>query len=354
MHRSFTRTLLAAALAVPATGAFASDHLEAPGVAGNGQIDIADLYAFQSPANADNTVLILTVNPGAGALSPTTFGTNVSYDILVDNDGDAVPDVSFVTLFADTADGQSFTTTRTEGDSTTTVISGATGGSIVNGDTQISTGLFDDPFFFDFDGFNDGLNFTGEDFFAGLDVSAIVLEIPSSELGADNVGLYARTVVDGVQLDRVGRPAIATVLIPDGTEDAFNAGEPVDDFDVFGDDVNAIIVSLSDQENADALTPVLLPDLLTFDASDPSGFLNGRGLADDVIDAELALLSAGALTTDGVDSNDAAFLDVFPFLAAANGVAPADPTTPNVVPTPSAAVAGLAMLGMVARRRRRA
>lgn len=347
MSRPLTRTLLAAALAAPATGAFAADHLDAPGVQGNGQSDINDLYAFQSPANADNSVLILTVNPDAGALSPTTFGTDVSYDILVDNNGDGVPDVSFVTRFADADGGQTFTTTRTAGDATTTVASGSTGGAVSNGGSQVSTGLFDDPFFFDLNGFNDGLAFTGDDFFAGLDVSAIVLEVPSADLGADNVGIYARTVVDGVQIDRIGRPAINTVLIPEGSKDAFNAGNPVNDFSSFGETVNATIVSLSDQANADALTPILLPDLLTFDAGSTAGFLNGRGLADDVIDAELTLLTASPSPIgDGVDANDAAFLDVFPYLAAANG------TTPNVVPTPSAAVAGLAMLGLIARRRR--
>jgi len=349
MNRPLTRALLAAALAAPATGAFAADHLDAPGVMDDGQSDINDLYAFQSPANADNSVLILTVNPAAGALSPTTFGTNVSYDILVDNNGDGVPDVSFVTRFADTDGGQSFTTTRTAGGATTTVASGSTGGAVSSGGAQVSTGLFDDPFFFDLNGFNDGLNFTGDDFFAGLDVSAIVLEVPSADLGADNVGVYARTVVDGVQIDRIGRPAINTVLIPEGSKDAFNVGDPVDDFSVFGDAVNASIVSLSDQANADALTPVLLPDLLTFDASSTAGFLNGRGLTDDVIDAELTLLTASPSPIgDGVDANDRAFLNVFPYLASAN----AD-QTPNVVPTPSAAVAGLAMLGLAARRRRR-
>ena len=56
----------------------------------------------------------------------------------------------------------------------------------------------------------------GTDFFAGLDVSAIVLEVPSSELnGADtNIGVWARTLnQNGDQIDRVGRPAINTALI---------------------------------------------------------------------------------------------------------------------------------------------
>ena len=63
------------------------------------------------------------------------------------------------------------------------------------------------------------------------------------------------------------------------------------------------------------LTMVLLPDVLTFDQSSSAGFLNGRKLDDDVIDAELSLLTKGAVTTDMVDANDRMFTSQFPFLA---------------------------------------
>jgi hypothetical protein len=66
-----------------------------------------------------------------------------------------------------------------------------------------------------------------------------------------------------------------------------------------------------------ALADVLLPDILTVDTSNPAGFLNGRGLADDVIDVEYALVTNGAVTTDCV-SNDSAFTDTFPYLAPPN------------------------------------
>ena len=72
-----------------------------------------------------------------------------------------------------------------------------------------------------------------------------------------------------------------------------------------------------DDETVNALADILLPDILTLDTSDPSGFLNGRGLADDVIDAEYALVTNGAVTTDCV-SSDSAFTDMFPYLAPAN------------------------------------
>jgi hypothetical protein len=62
----------------------------------------------------------------------------------------------------------------------------------------------------------------------------------------------------------------------------------------------------------------LVPDVLTVDFSNSAGFLNGRSPADDVIDAELNVLSKGAVTTDLVDANDAGFPGTFPYLAAAH------------------------------------
>ena len=121
-----------------------------------------------------------------------------------------------------------------------------------------------------------------------------------------------------------GAPPINTVLIPESRKDEFNQADPVNDFTAFGADVNAVITSLSDSANANALTPILLPDVLTFDVTSSDGFLNGRKLADDVIDAELGLLTAGVVTGDLVDANDVPFLNVFPYLAPA-----------NVIPEPS-------------------
>lgn len=310
----------------------AADHLDAPALDGMGQVDVNDLYAFQSPNNADNTVLIMTVNPFAGVVSPTEFGTDVDYEIQVDNNGDAMADLTFRATFAGSGANQTISLAR-DG---TALGSGDVGQSVaVAGGGMVHAGIFDDPFFFDLVGFNDGFNFTGDDTLAGANVSAIVLEIPSSELGATNVGLQARTVQGGSQVDRIGRPAINTALIPSARKNEFNLGSPANDLSAFGDDVKASITSLSNAGNADALTPVLLPDLLTFDTSSTDGFLNGRKLTDDVIDAELGLLSDGAVMGDGVDMNDVAFQDSFPYLGA-----------PHVIPEPSCAV--LAVLGLSA------
>ena len=71
-----------------------------------------------------------------------------------------------------------------------------------------------------------------------------------------------------------------------------------------------------DAAKIDQLANVILPDILTFDTASSQGFLNGRRPADDVIDAELPLVTEGAVKTDCVDSNDTTFPSGFPYLAA--------------------------------------
>lgn len=317
----------------------AADHLEAPRVQADGRTDIADLYAFQSPSNPDNTVLIMTVNPGAGVLSPTTFDPQAFYQFKIDNDGDARVDHRIRLRFGpvDENGEQSY---RIWG--FPSVPRGVTGSTTDLG--RVSAGTFDDPFFFDFQAFQDQVKAAGgsrtfcdgneTDFFAGLNVSGIVVEVPSDWLtdGSDSIGVWAETRTRGKIVDRIGRPAIATVLIDDGSEDRFNRSAPTRDLARFGDQVTNNLLALSGldgtgytQEEAEGITEILLPDILTFDTSSTDGFLNGRGLADDVIDAELSIVTGGlgangtpVLTSDCVDANDVAFNPSFPYLAEAH------------------------------------
>jgi hypothetical protein len=340
---------LASCLLLPTHTASAADHLDAPNLAGLGSRDVNDLYAFVSPTNPDHTVLIMTVNPFAGQLSGTTFGTDVLYEFLIDNDGDAIADVSYGTTFAVEAGGSQVLTTARGGSAPdASYATGSTGADIAtSGGGTLRAGLFDDPFFFDLVGFRNGFSFTGDDAFAGANVSAIVLEVPSSELGTD-VGIWARTSVGGNQVDRMGRPAINTALIPSspaGRKQAFNEGAPADDPATFSAEVQATIEALNggDAAHASSVTGVLLPDVLTFNTSNSGGFLNGRRLEDDVIDAELDLLSKGAVTSDGVNGNDVAFPGVFPHLAPA-----------NVIPEPATlALLGIGMASLCRRGRTR-
>lgn len=313
-----TCVVLGACLGIFSTS-HAADHLDSPSVAVDGRLDVNDLYAFQSPENAANTVLIITVNPKAGVLanSPGNFNSRGIYKFSIDNNGDAVADVTFSFYFS-RARGNRPQRLIALRENNRVAASGSTGRTLsVRGGGKLATGLFEDPFFFD----SEVLSMSGpdgEDNFKGDNVTAIVLEIPSSTLGGPNVGIWATTSDRSGQFDRVGRPAINTVLIPGPRKDEFNTSDPVNDLADFGADVEASITGLSDATNAMNLTPILLPDILTFDTSNAGGFLNGRRLEDDVIDAELNLLTAGGVTGDGIDENDADFSDTFPYLAAPN------------------------------------
>ncbi|HET9515115.1 MAG TPA: DUF4331 family protein [Gemmatimonadales bacterium] len=65
------------------------------------------------------------------------------------------------------------------------------------------------------------------------------------------------------------------------------------------------------------LADALLPDIQPIDVTQPTGFLNGRRLQDDVITAELGLIFGGnaALNDDHVDQNDLPFELAFPYVA---------------------------------------
>ena len=360
--------LALAASVVSISPSQAADHLEAPLVQADGRTDINDLYAFQSPEDPSKTVLVMTVNPGAGALSPTTFDPEGTYEFHVDTDAtlgddDASKDRTISIDFGDpNASGTQSVT-----------VSGAVSGSgttgaefaLDDGGTAVA-GLYDDPFFFDFAAFQGTVkgmgsaqfcelegDTTGVDFFAGLNVSAIVLEVDSASItdGGTDIGVWAETGnADNEQVDRMGRPAIATVLVPDGAEDAYNAADPDDDQANFADAASGSLEALSafggdvgySEAQADALADAFLPDILTIDVSNPAGYgapLNGRGLADDVIDISLPVVTGDAsavggptvgsvtLTTDCVDANDKPFGDTFPYLAAATTGTPAPSTT---------------------------
>jgi hypothetical protein len=142
----------------------------------------------------------------------------------------------------------------------------------------------------------------------------------------------------GAQVDRMGRPAIATVFIPNnpfepvGSEpslkNTYNHSVPSEDQAKFRSeivDTLTLLYSLNDSAGDDKsddaakisqLADVILPDILTFDTKSSQGFLNGRRPADDVIDAELPLVTEGAVKTDCVSANDEAFPSGFPYLAA--------------------------------------
>ena len=64
---------------------------------------------------------------------------------------------------------------------------------------------------------------------------------------------------------------------------------------------------------ATGIAEVLLLDILTYDYSNSGGFLNGRKLADDVIDISLTLVTNSHITSDFVGPHTD-YLSNFPYL----------------------------------------
>jgi hypothetical protein len=82
--------------------AFASSHREAPLTAADPQIDSTDLYAFVSPDAPDTVTLISNWIPfeePAGGPNFYPWAPGVRYDINIDNNGDAKPDLIYRWVF---------------------------------------------------------------------------------------------------------------------------------------------------------------------------------------------------------------------------------------------------------------
>src|SRR5690242_140761 len=75
-----------------------SSHREAPGVAKDAVADSTDLYAFVSPDKPGTVTLIANHIPfedPEGGPNFYEFGDDVLYEIHIDNDGDAIADVTY-------------------------------------------------------------------------------------------------------------------------------------------------------------------------------------------------------------------------------------------------------------------
>jgi Domain of unknown function (DUF4331) len=331
-----------------------ADHLDAPALGGltnaagdlaphseHGDRDINDLYVF---AKGANTILALTTNPAIN-LFGGRFGSNVRYVINVDKTGDAVPDAAYVVTFrGPNGNGaQAYTVTRYTGANARTFAVGhalgsgstaGTGQAALQAGARAFAGVRSDPFFFDLTGFlgsvkhvgTDALGQNPTDFFVGLNTNAIVLSIPNDQLGGvgAKLGVWAQTRFwngsTWQKADQIGRPAINTVFNATGTDkNDFNVTDPSAQRTAFGGRFRGNIVGALealggyDAGTAGTIANILLPDVLTFTVGDSSGFLNGRRLADDVIDVELNLVTNGAIAGDGVGAHTD-YLSSFPYL----------------------------------------
>src|ERR1051326_5047189 len=175
---------------------------------GDARLDMTDLYAFSKPGDPAKSILILNVHPSFRLDSPelTTaepFAPGALYEIKIDSNGDAIPDICFSVQFAYSEDGQQTATVRRLqgaqaagfGDDGEVVAQGA---RVSVGQEALVTEVNDfrfffgwrsDPFFFDAMGNFNQMQFTGDDFFKSKDVCSIVIELPNSELRSNEVGI---------------------------------------------------------------------------------------------------------------------------------------------------------------------
>lgn len=90
--------LIVTALALPSGSALASSHREAPLISTDPTADSTDVYAFVSPDKPDTVTMIANFIPleePAGGPNFFKFDDFARYEIKIDNNGDALEDITF-------------------------------------------------------------------------------------------------------------------------------------------------------------------------------------------------------------------------------------------------------------------
>jgi hypothetical protein len=313
---------------------------------GDPRVDHTDLFAFPAPGGSARSVLVIDVHPsfGINPPGPTTkepFAPEAVYELKVDTNGDGVADVAFRTRFSNANGAPSATVRRIEGadaagmgDSGEVVVQDApvsTGSDArvtENGEYRFFAGWRSDPFFFDAEGVLNDFQLTGNDFFADKDVCSMVFELPNDALGASAaVSLWHRILVPGgngdgdwQQADRGAKPSQSVFFSPGEEKAAYLAGEPSSDLRFVGSFAHVLEHSGEySPEEAKRVAETLLPDILSYDPTQPAGYpRSGRTLTDDVAAHFLTLFTNGKVTDTGVRPHSD-LLSEFPYVGAPHG-----------------------------------
>lgn len=341
--------------------------------------DLLDLYAFVDPFYQtqggvgcenppDELILALTLNRGASGAS--LFSDAVEYHFYLDNDSEQVLQIDC--LFT----AEQVVTCAGMGGLSVQAPVGEVG---VSGDIRVFAGLRDDPFFIDEEAMEQfgqvsvpAFSPPGTDTLVGSNVLAIVLDVVGSmtfefsdcnsasveftpgatSLSAFSTEMVRLTDISGMdcqlltagQIDRVGRPGIATLLISPSMRNSYNtADDPASWAALFSDEIETGLQALDSADGVvgngfsdpETLAPVFADDRLQVDIrkGQTGGYFSieasalvpqdwniaaGRTLSEDVLDGTLAMLVSAwdPWVGDFVDANDVAFLEQFPFLAA--------------------------------------
>ena len=163
---------------------------------------------------------------------------------------------------------------------------------------------------------------TGVDSNTEANVFSTVVELPTSELGADpDIRIWGRCSVQRagelLHVDRAGHPSVSSFFNTDDTKLEFNASEPVNDRSRWADQFVHLMGHTGDYTSKEALAAIdehgILPDVLTFNPSKPAAYPNGRVFTDDVINHRLAFLSKGEIPPTGLSPHTDT-LGEFPYI----------------------------------------
>ena len=296
-------TVLASVTAGPAA---ASSHREAPLIAADPAVDNTDVYAFVSPDQPDSVTFVANwfglQEPNGG---PTFYpwATDANYDINIDTDGNAKPDVGYrLTFRTDDRRGndtflynngpvtslddenllfrQHYTLSVSKGGGWTKLVEGQVAPSQlgaasipdygtlrdqaikdVPGGGKVYVGAAEDPFFADlrvFDLLYGGdLSKVGQDTLAGTNVNSWALQVPLSDVTAH--GDPERNPVIGVWIDTERR----TLQLTPGMVTA--VGDPVQVSRLGNPLVNEVVLPAGLKDAFNGLTPVkdaTIPDVV--------------------------------------------------------------------------------------------
>lgn len=295
---------------MPLNSLIASSHREAPLISNDPLADNTDLYAFRSPCDTNNIVLIANYIPfehPAGGPNWTTFGENIRYEIHIENDGTSGDDITYRFTFTHvnqdpttffnirlgqqnikttyicekSINGGPFTTIITSGTvpppnigprsiedptvglgaaSYDALVNAAVGNATGGGGEKIFCGPADDPFFVDLGGAFDvgGFRDPGKDGLAKFNCHSIAIEVPIATLQKNGQPVSAAVnILDSDYIIGVwasaSRPQITT-LNTDGTPP--NTSGPWVQVSRLGMPLtNEAIIPIGDKDRWNSLTP---------------------------------------------------------------------------------------------------
>jgi hypothetical protein len=332
-----------------------SHHFDTPTAREDPRINLCDFYLFRGTPGT--VAMALTVNPDAGAGGSDTFREEGIYAFRFDLNDDAREEVTFKILFGEVTHVvgdeyrhvQDFEVRRATGDFASR---GADGEFLVGGRTgeiartgtgiRAFAGLAPDLFAGDAaalgrfrnalykeDRFAPEAFQNRQNFFAGRNVTVIVLEVPSQLIGRGQVRAWTTVSLYGhapeFQVSRWGLPLITNIFMPDmDLREDYNRSVPADDLLRFSSQIRTIVEKVTQLAGSSTdpaeyakqfiarICPTTLPYVLDSEAAFAVASFNGRGLADDVMDVMLALTTNTALG-DGVAPDRRRMLAGFPY-----------------------------------------